>query len=228
MLKASIIRYKNRKINTNYKCNINTKRCFINSKSPNYHYEYFGDNTPICCATSLYTILKDVVKVLEKNEIEYFASFGTLLGAIRHAGLIPWDTDLDILIAEDNKEKVISILKEKLPNHYELVEDKENIIGSVVRVNLSKINTLHLDIFTYISKGSKITFGYNREFKDSDIFPLQNIEFYDINLSAPKDINKQLTMFYGKDYMEYAYKQWALNKKKFKIKDFSPAKIEVV
>ena len=53
------------------------------------------------------------------------------------------------------------------------------------------------------------------------------MEFYDLSLYAPKDINRQLTTFYGDDFMEYAYKQWALNKTKFKIKSFKPAVIEV-
>ena len=88
----------NRIAHPDFHCDATTKRCFGNPKSPNYKYEYFGKNTPSCCATHLYTILKDVTDVLEENSMEYFISFGTLLGAVRHGGLIPWDTDVDILV----------------------------------------------------------------------------------------------------------------------------------
>jgi len=227
MLKAEKIRKKNKKSRPEYLCSKDTKRCFSNEMSPNYHYEYFGEDTPICCATHLYTILKDVTRVLEENDLEYFISFGTLLGAVRHRGLIPWDTDTDILISEKDKSEIIEILKKTLPSHYSVIEDHDdNIVGNIVRVNLSKLNTLHIDLFTYIEENEEIVFGYERKFTKEDIFPLQQIAFYDFKLFAPFDIEKQLKAFYGENYMRYAYKQWALDKTKFEITDFSPAKIK--
>jgi len=226
IIKANIIRFRNKQLNPDYFCTRNTKRCFSNTKSPNYNYEYFGENTPICCATHLYTILKDVTTVLEENDLEYFISFGTLLGAVRHGGLIPWDTDTDILITEKDKEMIFKVLKEKLSSKYLVNKDiDENIVGNILRVNLSDTNTLHIDLFTYIEEKDEIVFGYNRRFNKEDIFPLQKISFYDSDFFAPLDIKKQLETFYGKEYMKYAYKQWAYNKAKFEISDFSPAKI---
>jgi hypothetical protein len=81
-------------------------------------------------------------------------------------------------------------------------------------------------LFTYIEEDEKIVFGYQRRFLKKDIFPLSKVEFYDLRLYAPRDINRQLLNFYGEDFMECAYKQWALNKTKFKITSFNPAVIE--
>lgn len=100
-------------------------------------------------------------------------------------------------------------------------------VGSIVRVDLNVVNSLHIDLFTYLDKGNSIVFERNLLFKKDEIYPLVKIQFYALKLYAPKEYKSHLEKEYGKDYMDYAYKQWAFNKKKFKLTEYKPAKIEV-
>ena len=56
-------------------------------------------------------ILKYIDDVCTKNNIPYFIYAGTLIGAIRHKGFIPWDDDIDIALTRENYVKLIELLK---------------------------------------------------------------------------------------------------------------------
>lgn len=64
-----------------------------------------------------------VDKVLGKHGIRYWLDWGTLLGAVRHKGFIPWDDDIDLAIPRSDYEKALKVLKEELtPYSFEVKE----------------------------------------------------------------------------------------------------------
>ena len=63
-------------------------------------------------------ILTEVDKICRKHKIEYFIDYGTLLGAVRHGGFIPWDDDMDIAIRREDLPRLRKALQEELPDNF--------------------------------------------------------------------------------------------------------------
>lgn len=69
-------------------------------------------------------ILKVVDAICRAHNIPYWLSSGTLLGAVRHGGFIPWDDDLDIEMLREDYLRLLPLLRKELPEQF-MVHDKE-------------------------------------------------------------------------------------------------------
>lgn len=66
----------------------------------------------------LYTeLLRFIDNVCTKHSINYWISDGTLIGAVRHGGFIPWDDDIDVSILRQDYEKLIKVLPKEIEKH---------------------------------------------------------------------------------------------------------------
>ena len=63
-------------------------------------------------------ILKEIDRICQKHRIDYWLSSGTLLGAVRHGGFIPWDDDLDIEMERKDYLRLLQLLPEELNDAY--------------------------------------------------------------------------------------------------------------
>ena len=66
----------------------------------------------------------ETTQILEKNNIKYMITFGTLLGSIRHHGFIPWDCDFDLILFSDQYDLAKDILRNNLPDDMVLQDER--------------------------------------------------------------------------------------------------------
>lgn len=116
--------------------------------------------------------LLDAIDIIcKKHQIPYWLSSGTLIGAARHKGFIPWDDDLDIEMLRSDYLRLIKILPEELPDNFVLQTNETD-------PNFISIYGKLRDKNSYLEE----TNSYDRIFKERgiyiDIFPLERIPYF--------------------------------------------------
>lgn len=115
-------------------------------------------------------MLSDIDKLCKKHGIKWFADYGTLLGAVRHGGYIPWDDDFDIYMLRDDYERFFEIAPKEMPSVYiflslrDIEEGYDNFLGRIVNCNTIDCSEDHLSQFS----GCPYTVGV-------DIFPMDGV-----------------------------------------------------
>ena len=108
------------------------------------------------------TILKDIDSIWRKNNINYWIESGTLLGAVRHKGFIPWDDDIDIGMLREDYNKFLEIANKELKDdvilcnfkneknvQYQWSKVKHKYSEIIEDGNTSEKSGLFVDIFPY-------------------------------------------------------------------------------
>lgn len=80
-----------------------------------FHYSVLDDSSIDYLHNTAFEMLKEVVKVMEANDIRYMICGGTLLGAVTTGKFIPWDDDVDLCVLDDDYEKLKKCLLSSLP-----------------------------------------------------------------------------------------------------------------
>ncbi len=113
-------------------------------------------------------LLAELQRVCNKYHIQYFASGGTMLGAVRHKGFIPWDDDIDIMMMRSEYQKLCEVANDEFKHPYFFqteYTDKGSLRGHAVLKNSNTTGALKAEIsFCKFNQGIGI-----------DIFPLDAV-----------------------------------------------------
>lgn len=81
-------------------------------------------------------IAKEFHGVCENHHIPYYMLYGTMLGAKRHQGFIPWDDDMDFGVKLEYYDRLVKALKEDLPVRYRCITryDRQGAVGGFIKI----------------------------------------------------------------------------------------------
>ena len=125
-------------------------------------------------------LFEQFAKVCDRHDIDYTLDGGSLLGAIRHKGYVPWDDDIDVALMRDQYEKFLKYAKMELKPPYFIQNERTEPEYYRQYTQLRRSDTTAI---------IKVDLQYNYNCGISiDIFPLDKVPD---NLTKRKKISKQ-------------------------------------
>jgi len=118
-------------------------------------------------------IFKKTIEICERLNLRYFLLGGTLLGAVRHEGFIPWDDDIDIGMFREDYEIFISEAPKHLPENYFLQTHKSE--SSYIN-NFAKIRNSETTFIESAAKNLNINHGIFIDIFPLDFYPETNLK----------------------------------------------------
>jgi lipopolysaccharide cholinephosphotransferase len=105
----------------------------------------YSQNNLRDCQLKQIDILNEIDRICKKYDIHYWLDGGTLLGAVRHKGFIPWDDDVDIAIDCEDLKKFIEVAPDELPENLFLQSPKTepNVKEKIVKIR--DLNSLFIE-----------------------------------------------------------------------------------
>ncbi len=155
-------------------------------------------------------VLAVIDDVCMSNGIRYYAGFGTLLGAVRHKGFIPWDDDIDICMLRRDYERFVSMAPDILPEGFVIA----GVYGSEPRLwDLNgelQARVIADDIYFPMPKYMNRFHAFPYPRVGVDVFPLDHL---------PDDPEKQLKIVNEINDLQYTANHWHEMKEDGRIED---------
>lgn len=113
-------------------------------------------------------LLCEFMRVCKKHDIKWYADAGTILGAVRHQGMIPWDDDIDVMLLRDEYDKLLKVAPDEFSHPYFFQTEETDPTSAREHAQLR--NSLTTGI---LKTETNINAPYNKGIF-IDIFPIDN------------------------------------------------------
>lgn len=140
------------------------------------------------CQLKQLEILKVVDGICRRHSIGYWLDGGSILGAVRHQGFIPWDDDIDIGMTLEDLQRFEEVAPAELPSHLFLQTPETDPQTKEPIVKVRDLNSL------YIERGDTFQIDYKKGIY-IDIFPF--VPYPDISAQTTKSIVKNISKSYS-------------------------------
>lgn len=155
----------------------------------------------------IYDILYHTHIILEKHNIPYFAIGGTLLGAVRHGGIIPWDDDADIAIMDYDEARLVQLHEEfeKVGLQIEKFSD-ESISQHIYKIKKKGLQYPFMDIFIFTNNNGLLHSKFpewhfpKEELFVQEVYPLRLYQFGHIHIYGPYNPIPYFKRFFGNEW----------------------------
>ena len=124
--------------------------------------------TQIKLHSVLLELLDEFVRICNENNLTYFLAYGTLLGAVRHKGFIPWDDDVDVAMPRNDFEKFLDFFDDSYLTNYYVLSYRSQCKESKYSIQFAKF----LKSGTIFAEIDRPSDSYSGIF--IDIFPFDN------------------------------------------------------
>jgi phosphorylcholine metabolism protein LicD len=155
---------------------------------------------------ALLELLIKLTQLLDQNSIPYWLDYGTLLGAVRHQGFVPWDDDLDLGVFDRDRKVISELIKDNFDDTYSIYESGEH--DKFLKFEkYYGINRVSIDLFTYMNNNVVLKgefypkdIVYNKPFPEEAILPFRKLPFEGQEFNIPNEYHLYLKKNYG-EYM---------------------------
>lgn len=158
-------------------------------------------------------ILKSIALFCDTNQLQYFLAYGTMLGAVRHHGFIPWDDDIDIIMPRPDYEKFLKTYNGFNPNYYiASIENDFNYTYTMSKVFDLRTKLKDLTLWKSYPKGGVFV----------DVFPIDGLPDSPVAQNKLFQHQQLLNLIYHSSCMKYTYSRHYVDSKNklAKIKGF--------